>query len=160
MKSLTKNYINKSQAASSLLGNSWKMDSSVQSSPVRSHSCSWPKPHVSVVKVAVTFLPSVVQEMSWQMLHPSQKHWEVLTALCWAIPWDWGELTEWLSLAGRSCRLWMEPQSIYVCCLQSSWLGKPLAAGMKWSKIFGSMLLTGMSKALYGGEVVCHLCPL
>lgn len=75
------------------------MDSSVQSSPVPSHSCSWPKPHVLAVKVAVTFLPSLVQEMSWQLLHPSQRQWELLTALCWAIPWDWGELTEWLPLS-------------------------------------------------------------
>lgn len=81
------------------------MDSSVQSSPVPSHSCSWPKPHVDVVKVAVTFLPSLVQEMSWEILHPSQRQWELLTALCWAVPWDWGELTEWLPLSGRRCRL-------------------------------------------------------
>lgn len=87
------------------------MDSRVQSPPTPSLSCSWPKSHVHV-KVAVTLLPSLVHEMSWQMLHPSRRQWELLTALCWAIPWDWGELAEWLPLSGRRCRLWMEAQSI------------------------------------------------
>lgn len=61
------------------------MDSSVQSSPVPSHSCSWPKAHVHAVKVAVTFLPSLVQEMSWQMLHPSQRQWQLLTVLGYSL---------------------------------------------------------------------------
>lgn len=45
------------------------------------------------------------------------------------------------------------------CYLQRHWQAIPLAAGMKWSKVFGSVLLAGMNDALCGGELVCSLCP-
>lgn len=138
-------------------GNSWKMDSTVQSSLIH----SWSESHVCIheVEVAVACLSSLVHEMSWEILHPSRRQRELLAALCWLFPGTGEGCTSRCLFQGGGIDSGWSPRAYrYVTCKGGGW---PHILQQGWSgpKVSESVLLAGMNEALYRGEMVSHLCP-